>query len=77
MSSSSSIDSRPTGSRVSRRDALASFGGMALAHLLARDSSAAEGPRPEFDGGVHHRARAKRVVQLFMSGAASQVDTFD
>ena len=34
-------------------------------------------PRPEFNGGLHHRARAKRVVQLFMSGAASQCDTFD
>src|SRR5712691_11874229 len=28
-------------------------------------------------GGLHHKAKAKRVVQLFMSGAASQVDTFD
>ena len=28
-------------------------------------------------GGLHHPAKAKRVVQLFMSGAASQVDTFD
>jgi hypothetical protein len=26
---------------------------------------------------LHHKAKAKRVVQLFMSGAASQVDTFD
>ena len=28
-------------------------------------------------GGLHHPAKAKRVVQLFMSGAASQCDTFD
>ena len=34
-------------------------------------------PRPELNGGLHHRARATRVVQLFMSGAASQCDTFD
>ena len=34
-------------------------------------------PKPEFHGGLHHRAKAKRVVQLFMSGAASQCDTFD
>ena len=27
--------------------------------------------------GLHHPAKAKRVVQLFMSGAASQCDTFD
>ncbi|MGC4045371.1 MAG: DUF1501 domain-containing protein [Armatimonas sp.] len=26
---------------------------------------------------LHHKPRAKRVVQLFMSGAASQCDTFD
>jgi hypothetical protein len=46
---------------------------LALAHLL---SGASKG-RPEFNGGLHHKARAKRVVQLFMSGAASQCDTFD
>ena len=34
-------------------------------------------PRPEWNGGLHHPARAQRVVQLFMSGAASQCDTFD
>ena len=33
--------------------------------------------RPIWNGGLHHRAKAKRVVQLFMSGAASQCDTFD
>src|SRR5205085_840450 len=38
---------------------------------------AGERPRAEFDGALHHRAKAKRVVQLFMSGAASQCDTFD
>ena len=27
--------------------------------------------------GIHHPPRAKRVVQLYMSGAASQCDTFD
>src|SRR5205823_444789 len=49
---------------------------------LADGSAGARTPkpglgRPELKGGIHHRARAKRVVQLFMSGAASQVDTFD
>lgn len=28
-------------------------------------------------GGLHHPPKAKRVVQLFMSGGASQCDTFD
>ncbi len=46
------------------------LGGVALAYLLGQDELlAAERP--------HHPAKAKRVVQLFMSGAASQVDTFD
>jgi hypothetical protein len=58
-------------------------GGLALAHLLgsegllAGDQGAPIRPRPEYNGGLHHRARARRVVQLFMSGAASQCDTFD
>jgi hypothetical protein len=54
------------------------LGGIALAYLLGSDGLLAAGRgKPEFNGGLHHRARAKRVVMLFMSGAASQVDTFD
>src|SRR6478752_3842806 len=63
-----------------RRDALlqigGGFGGLALAHLLATDA-AGGAPRPEFNGGLHHPARAKRVIQLFMNGGVSQMDTFD
>src|SRR5262249_46729660 len=29
------------------------------------------------DGGLHHKPKAKRVVQLFMAGAASHIDLFD
>jgi len=55
------------------------LGGIALAQLLGRLDLLAQAPlgRADLNGGLHHRARAKRVVQLFMSGAASQVDTFD
>ncbi len=55
------------------------LGGIAMVHLLGVQDLLAETlkPRPEFNGGLHHRAKAKRVVQLFMSGAASQCDTFD
>ncbi|MCC7237483.1 MAG: DUF1501 domain-containing protein [Bryobacterales bacterium] len=53
------------------------FGGLALAHLLGREAAGAPKGRPEFNGGLHYKARAKRVIQLFMSGAASQCDTFD
>jgi hypothetical protein len=58
------------------------LGGIALSYLLdadgllAADKSLGKG-KPELNGGLHHKATAKRVVQLFMSGAASQVDTFD
>lgn len=55
------------------------LGGIALAHILGHDQLLADAPVPRADlnGGVHHRARAKRVVQFFMSGAASQCDLFD
>jgi hypothetical protein len=78
---------------VSRRTALdrraflwnlgGGLGGIALAHLLgtegllADDGTGRPKPRPELNGGLHHPAKARRVVQLFMSGAASQCDTFD
>lgn len=54
------------------------FGGMALAALLGRDAAlvGAE-PRADLNGGVHHRAQVRRVIQLFMNGGASQMDTFD
>jgi hypothetical protein len=52
------------------------IGGIALAALLHRDPlSAAE------SGGVlaalHHAPKAKRVVHMFMAGAASHIDLFD
>jgi hypothetical protein len=55
------------------------LGGIALAALLGEDGLLAAGPpaKSDLNGGLHHRATAKRVVQLFMSGAASQCDTFD
>jgi hypothetical protein len=63
---------RPT----SRRDFLwqlgGGLGGIALAHILG-----SEGLLAGTTGGLHHPAKAKRVVQLFMSGAASQCDMFD
>src|ERR1700692_170054 len=65
---------------IDRRDFLwrlgGGLGGIALADLLQRESCRA-GDRRRAGGGGHHPAKAKRVVQLFMSGAASQVDTFD
>jgi len=54
------------------------LGGIALAHLLGADNLlAADRSKPALSNSPHHKPRAKRVVQLYMSGAASQVDTFD
>jgi hypothetical protein len=46
--------------------------------LLARDGLLGANPsglRP--DGGLHDAPKAKRVIQLFMAGAASHIDLFD
>ena len=51
---------------------------MALGHLLAGDTQAsvpAEGIG--LSGGLHHRAKVKRVIQLFMNGGVSPMDTWD
>ncbi len=70
---------------LSRRDFLwrvgGGIGGVALAQLLGEkgllaDTSAAKS-RAELNGGLHHRAKVRRVIHLFMNGGASQCDTFD
>lgn len=72
-----------TSGRSSRRDFLwnagGGLGGVALLHLLGCDGALADLPLPsaEFNGGLHHRAKVKRVIQLFMNGGVSQMDTFD
>src|SRR3954462_4155228 len=54
------------------------FGSLALAHLLGSSAAADEAAAaPDLNGGLHHRAKVKRVIQLFMNGGASQGDTFD
>src|SRR5436309_10440966 len=59
----------------------AGVGAAALASLLAEESRAAAPPPPQYIGALpglpHHRARAKRVIYLFQSGAPSQMDLFD
>ena len=59
--------------RTSRRHFLgastSAFGSLALGDLLARDGILGQ--------RLHHPPKAKRVIQLFMAGAASHVDTFD
>ena len=61
---------------INRRDFLwqsgGGLGGIALSSLLGGEAQG---------GGVlqeaHHQPKAKRVIQLFMAGAASHLDLFD
>ena len=56
------------------------LGAIALASLLASDGQLISDDRQANKGlgtGLHHPARAKRVVQFFMAGAASHIDLFD
>ncbi len=57
----------------SRRDFLwnlgGGFAGLAFSQLFSREALAA--------GVQHHPAKVKRVIQLFMTGGASPMDTFD
>jgi hypothetical protein len=53
------------------------LGGIALASLFNQDGLRAASNSGVLGGVLHHPPRAKRVVQLFMAGAASHVDLFD
>lgn len=61
-----------------RRDFLGALstglGGIALASLVQREARA---EAPHLAGPPHHPPKAKRVIQLFMNGGASQCDLFD
>ena len=63
----------------SRRDMLLSaglgFGGLALAHLLPSELTAA--PLAPVRPQPHHAPRAKSVIFLFMEGGPSHLDSFD
>ncbi len=66
---------------LSRRDLLSrlgtGLGGVALCSLLAREGGAAPLHGEAADAPPHHPARARRVVQIFLQGGLSQVDSFD
>ena len=71
---------------LTRRDMLLrcanGFGAVALAALMAEDgspspaTSLSEGTRGALQG-LHHPARARNVIFLYMDGGPSQIDTFD
>ncbi|MFT5522729.1 MAG: hypothetical protein ACI9HK_000673 [Pirellulaceae bacterium] len=64
-----------------RRDALwqlgGGLGGIALAQLLGEQGLRADQAGSTPAGGLHHPPRVRRIVQLFMNGGASPMDTFD
>ena len=55
----------------------AGFGAVALTELLANTNAYSDEPKADLNGGLHHPAKVKRVIQLFMNGGASQMDLFD
>src|SRR6185436_5701730 len=81
------------GQPVTRREALCTMGNgfgmlafaglvgesLNIATLLASDQKGrnAVDPKVAATGGLHHPARAKHVIFLFMNGGLSQVDSFD
>ncbi len=67
-----------------RRQALANSGGsfalLALSHLLGREAAGKTPGSSSHPAGFpvrHHTPRVRRVIQLFMTGGASPMDTFD
>lgn len=66
---------------LSRRDLLMGgaqgFGALALGGLMANKSFGALSPGSQALPDLHHPARAKSVIFLYMDGGPSQVDTFD
>lgn len=56
------------------QQASTNFGALAMAVLLQNESQAAGGGAVKV---LHHPPKAKRVVQLFMAGAASHIDLWD
>ncbi len=71
---------------VTRRDALCrigngfgmlAFAGMVGDSLTTANLFASQDPKIRATGGLHHPARAKHVIFLFMNGGLSQVDSFD
>jgi hypothetical protein len=72
---------RATQNCLSRRDALmkmgGGFGSLGLASLIGSASGSSNESSPLAPKRPHFEPRAKRIIQLFMPGGPSQVDTFD
>lgn len=54
------------------------LGGIAMTQMLARDACASPSSNAAATGELrHHAPKARRIIQLFMTGGASPMDTFD
>ena len=81
---------KPFDPTLTRRELLwrvgGGLGGVVLTYLLGQERllagsppgpGSSPSPSADLNGGLHHRAKVKRIVQLFMNGGASPMDTFD
>ncbi|MDC0049188.1 DUF1501 domain-containing protein [Verrucomicrobia bacterium] len=72
---------RATQNSLSRRDALmkmgGGFGSLGLASLIGSAAGSTDRSSPLSPKKPHFKPKAKRIIQLFMPGGPSQVDTFD
>jgi hypothetical protein len=66
---------RPLSRRQMLQRCANGFGAVALTSMLAAESQAVAPPLSL--GGLHHPAKARSVIFLYMDGGPSQVDTFD
>jgi hypothetical protein len=67
------FDSVPLGRREFLRCGGGGFGGLALACFFGSEAMGSG----TLSGKLHHAPRARRVIQLFMNGGVSPMDTFD
>jgi hypothetical protein len=56
------------------RDAAFGVGAIAVADLLARQGHLSAAST---DDGLHHEAKAKRIIHIFLGGGLSHIDSFD
>ncbi|MEC7638292.1 MAG: DUF1501 domain-containing protein, partial [Verrucomicrobiota bacterium] len=72
---------KATLNHLSRREALmkmgSGFGTLGLASLIGNSNASQSSTSPLAPKKPHFEPRAKRIIQLFMPGGPSQVDTFD
>ena len=75
----SGYDTPPISRREMLKKSSASFGSLALAGLLGEEakSYSSDKKNPLASRKPHFKAKAKRIIFLFMHGGVSQVDTFD